>query len=229
MPAEIPVDLMATGGQLIPPGAAPRPPRARPVVPEVKPASEPAAAKDETAEKPHPSNCPHCGWNAVNAVQEPDPGDAQAFRNAVFSGDLYAKTVDLLDGAATVTFRDLSSDEEEAIRTRVVADTLKNPVTPLEMVEQFTDMRLSLAACRVRLGDKRYAVEPPADPYAEDFGARLKALRTFCKSDTVYRAVRWQYGRFVQVMGVLLSRATDRSFYSATGSGGGSPVSPPAA
>lgn len=224
MPAEIPVDLTKTGGRLVPPWAGQKP--AAPQAP-TPPAADKTAEHDPKADD-HPKNCKMCGWNNELDPQLPDPGDPVAFRDAVFRGVPYQKTVPVFDGAGSVTFKDLTADENEAVRMKVDAESIEKPFKPFDMIARYTELCLGFAVTAVQIGGRRYAAEPVDDPFVlGDTDGPHKALRKWLGSDTVYRTVRMAYGKFVAQLGYLIARAGEPSFFTATGPLGGQPESPP--
>lgn len=228
---EIPVDLMATGGRLIPPDQMP-PKKTALVPPRAEaPAKDPVQEPVKDAAPPTPPEavkCPYCGWDHSQDPCEPDAGDAFQFRDAVFSGTPYTKRIALY-GTAAMAVRDLTADEETAAQAQALKMGIAQQASRGEMMEILTGIRMGVALVSVDVGTNQYRAEPIEDPFTADLEGRHKLVRTWCKSDTLYRALRWQYVRFHQQLSVLLSRAADRSFFSATGPRGVPPVSPPPA
>lgn len=222
---EIPVDLTATRGRLTLPGSGGPEPHPAAGAAQAAPEPGPPPGGDGHAHKVG-ETCRYCGW--VQSVDPfvPDAADAQRFRDAVFGGVPYTKTV-VLFGATVVTFQDLSSDVEAAANRatlkRVEAEKMSNRP---EIVAALTGFLVGLAVVKIEAGARRHVPDPP-DPSA-DPQARHDALQAWCGSDVVYRAVRSAYTKFRSETDVMMARAHDPSFFGATGSGGGSPVSQPA-
>lgn len=219
---------MDTGGRLIHPDDQPqakRPPR--PASTDTPPKEPTKDAKPDHEHGPEPI-CRYCGWNQKFDPAVPTQEDAVAFRDAVFSGELFTKTIDMFDGAVSLTLRDLTSDENLAAKVLVAAAVINSPKTTTweGMTTLSTGFCLGMAVTKLRVGKNTFTATPVTDPATENLEARLTLVRKFCGSDLVYRSVREQYAKFIMALGVLMTRAADRGFYSATGPAGGTPASP---
>lgn len=231
--ADVPVNLLETGGRLTLPGSAPprttAPPVTGPVTADVPKAERAEKADGKPAEAPadhaHDGDkpCRYCGWRQSVDPVEPGPEDAQNFRRAVFSGVPFEKTATLF-AATTVTLRDLTYAEEQEAQAYVLKCAETAPyMTHLEAQEKLTEARLGHAVVAGSTGGRVYKPDPALTTPAE----RHAAIAAWCGTDTVYRALRWEYTRFHAVLHMLMTRAHDRSFFAATGPGGVSPASPP--
>jgi len=239
VPEEIPVDLLKTGGRLIPPGALPQPPRRAadpgPAVPPLPtppprgaaaqptPPAQPAAQTAAPADHAHDAQiCRLCGWPAEFDPVEPGPDEYADFVRCVVLGQPYAVTLPLFDGAVEVRLRDLTPQEEDAIYRRVLAEAVDQKVrTAVEAQDRMTDFRLAAAVERFAAGPRVAEFPPPAAADAEDYPARHAALQTACAGQTVYQAVRSFYvSQFLPVLGTMRARAVSPSFRKATASPG---------
>lgn len=215
----VPVDLAQTGGRLLPPGTTDRPPE----LPAPAAAAPPAQAAPPPADAPH-KNCHHCGWPYGLDPAEPDAGDAARFVQAVFRGRPYAKTVELYDGAVSVTFRWLTAEEEDGAHARLEAEKAAGayqepfPTGQVKAAERLSDLRLGCAVERLRVGDAEWTRPPATDP-----DAARQSLRAACASAPVWDAVRWEFQVFMTQLARLRANARNPSFYRATPAGGPSP------
>jgi hypothetical protein len=152
-----------------------------------------------------------------------------AFRAAVFAGRPFEQSLDLFDGAVAVTFRDLSMDEFEVVRAHLDAELRAGSTapTPYTLAARHVDLCMGFGVAALRVGAKRAQFVAPADPFKEDPAVRVRAVGAAAGSGTVYQQVRLRYEQFLAVLGTLGARAGDASFYSATGSRGATPASPP--
>lgn len=226
----VPVDLAATGGQLLPPGSFA-------AVPELpKPAADPAPAPPPQAAAksadPVPENCRHCGWPTKVDPVEPDDGDALRFVAAVWRGVPYTKQVDLFGDAVTLVMRWLTADEEEATYAKLEAEKAAGmyaepfPVGQVRASDRLADLRFGYAVERLRVGERVW--ERPAET-VDDPDAVAGRIRAVCGSAPVWDAVRWEYRMFMTQLARLRANARNPSFYRATPAGGPSPVPPPPA
>lgn len=230
--ANVPVNLMDTGGRLTLPGSQPVPPRTSRTAPTTVTAAPPESSDKAKEEASHVHKidsemqaCKHCGGLPNVEPNEPEVGDTQKFRDAVFMGELYNKTV-LIFGTAQVTFRDLTADEELASQQAVMREFSSTNASRLEVVSRLTELRVGLATRSIVVGDRRFTSTTTEDPFTADLDAEHKALRKWCGSDTLYRSVRNAYVKFHETLTLLIFRSGNPSFFTATGSGGVSPASP---
>lgn len=243
---DIPVDLIATGGKLTLPQGMPQPPRAGGKVPPPKapaPAAPtapkpppkaadtkgtPPADPDKQPEHAHTATpCKHCGWYPTVNPVEPTREELLAFVNSVRRGEPYAATVSLWDGAAVVVFRTLSPDEESRVESEMTAWRASHGLMNYDMVAaatRYVDLRMGLAVEKLTVGKDVY--RQPAD--TSDLESLTKGVTKACKTDPVLQVVRWQFGRFANVVTTIQARALDPSFSPATASSGRS-ASPPSA
>jgi len=235
---EVRIDLAKTGGKLTPPGmpintpkgGEPTTPDTAKDVPFVEPRTRfdgPAADAPPTNKPDHPHDdstgvCKHCGWNQAIDPIAPTKEDLAAFMTSVRTGELFTKKVSLFGDSIVVTFRSLSAEEEERIRLLVHAAISRKEMTQsLEVVEKFTDFRIALAVkSLMSSGDPYTGPKDDSEVVAtlnEDTANQyLRQVRVACKSEPVYRAVRWQYGLFTALLNVIQGRAVDPSFFQAT-------------
>jgi len=213
MAVEIPIDLVKTGGKLIPPGmnlktdTEPRPPK---MEKEVKPEGPVDHTHDLGA-----GTCKHCGWNNTVDPVEPTQDDWTEFVKSVRMGNLFNKQIDLYEGATKVTFRVLTAEEEDTISNTIKREAASGIYKQsIEVVERFTDLRLAVAVQAILTGTTNYTgPEPDTTTMYEE---QLKKVRTACKLEPIYRAVRWQYTRFHAMMGTIQARSVEKSFSAAT-------------
>lgn len=233
MPREvIEVDLIKTGGRLVPPGT-PVPP-VEPAKPGTVDAPRADPPKDQSKDQPPTQHipqikqCPHCLWPAGVDVVEPTPEETLAFCKAVWQDGEYTRTVSLFNGAVEVVFRALTPVEEDEVRDAVAAGMAADPVKTFDL---YTDYRLGLAVRRLKTGVV-VADRPPAalDEEYPKGADRLVTIHTafqrLFKLDPAYRAVRREFTMFYARLGTLQARALDPSFFPATAAGGPSPGSP---
>lgn len=234
MPREvIEVDLLKTGGQLVPPGMPVNlPPPAAPSAPPMPPKTDPPAEAKKDTPPPVIKQCAHCRWPEGVDVVEPTGEEMFAFCKAVWQDGEYAREVTLFNGAVEVTFRALTPTEEDEVQRAVVAAAKTEAFTDLSQAfDLYTDYRLGLALRRLKTGG--VIVDRPPDEldaqYPKGPGRLVEihaAVRAAFRLDPVYRAVRREYTMFFARLGTLQNRALDPSFFPATAAGGPSPASP---
>lgn len=214
----IEVDLLKTGGRLIPPGDE-APPAAAP-----RPAQPPPTPADD---RPAPLKaCKCCGWPEALDPAAPAEGDAEEFLKAVLRGEPFRRRAYLFSGAVPLTFKDLTADEEEAVKTQVVREVARGDITTFEASAlRHTALRLVFAVESVTAGEQTYRA-PGGDPFAVDLAAESARLRGVFRHAGVYDALKLEFHKFYGVLMTLQNRAADASFWKATPAAGSSPDSP---
>lgn len=199
MSEEIEVDLVATGGRLNFPE---QPPKLK---------AEPEPVKQ--AEPEPVAHCKHCGQDPKSEPVAIDPQDVIDFQRSVWSGQKFTKEYKLFGETASVTFRELTVKQRQAIKHKLMAEAATyagSPTGALVAYERANLFCLALSVAEIRLGE---AITPFA--LVDDVDAALERFTTVCESDLVYQVVWEAFSKFQDLRDVIVKKAADPSFYVA--------------
>lgn len=215
MSEEIEIDLVKSGGKLLgTPGFNAY--TADPIEPIRK---KPQAAKSEPVEKKveqaveSSNTCKHCGQDPTTEPVLIDPSDVVDYQRSVWCGQKFVKTYTLFGEAASVSFRDMTVKQRQAIKTKLMAEAAQfanNIGGAILAYERANLYCLALSIAELRLGEAKTEFAP-----TDDVQAAVDRFSDVCSSDLVYQTVWNTFMRFQDLRDAIVKKATDPSFYGA--------------
>lgn len=195
--------------------------KAEPEKPEEKPAEvQVQENKDEKL------LCKHCGWPVGESdLTDPTTADKQLFVASVLSQTRFTKTFKLLDGKFSVTFRALTTEENDLIIKQMVKDWNDGKISgPAHSVVEATkyQLALSIASVDTAVGPitlpelEDYDDDPPKDGSTILPGIVTYVQKNAMPNENMRRIISKAFGHFIDLQTKLEAMAETPDFWRAT-------------
>lgn len=182
-----------------------------------------ALPAQEVTAKPHPVNCPRCGWDvAVPHEVKITDNDKEDFLSSILGGHRFRKKFDLFGGRFVVHFRSLTSAENEMVYRQISLDQGNDVITTrAQWLIRVLDYRMACALEKITDKDGKIINEFPEIDLSvsgKDQTAILPRYdemnQTALTQEAVRRLVGQHLREFFRLTEALESMALDPSFWN---------------
>ena len=189
--------------------------------------------KDEKIEEPRV--CPKCGWNQGSEITaEPSELDKANFMRAALTGSRFEKSFPMYGNRLRVTFRSRMVDESEDVSQHLQWEATRGNMDIRLLYVIANKMSMAMSLSKIEIFDESGALQktqewptPTKELYKTDAAYegshRLCDIVHYCMfvkdknvGDMMYNALYKAFTQFDELYQMMVARAEDPDFWSAT-------------